>query len=315
MRLMSKKLRGVLKNASFWLFEFGQRFNLFIIPIHYYVPLSSTRQLRKTRDRWNRPVDLAPLPLSIDDQRRILTEWITPYEPEYRGNRTYLDGVNTRAGPGFGYIEAQALHGFIRKTRPRRIIEVGSGVSTWCILGALKLNQGESGQASQVTCIDPYPSEFLKSVPVNLKTSIVEELDVSFFDQLDAGDLLSIDSSHAVRCCGDVARMYLEVLPRLKPGVFIHIHDVMFPYMFPRDVEQVYMQSMETALLFALLAHSTHFEVLICLSLLHYSDQALLKRVFPEYVAQPNIGGLPGGDVKPFGDPRHFPSSTYLVTK
>jgi hypothetical protein len=310
-----RALRGFLKRASFWLFEFGQLFNVFILPIHYYVPLSSTRQLRKSRDRWNRPVDLTPLAFNMESQRRILKEWISPYEPEFRGNERYLDGVNNQAGPGFGYIEAQALHAFIRKTRPKRVIEVGSGVSTWCMLGALKANEREGAGSFELACIDPNPSKFLNSLPVRLQKAIVEEVDLTFFDQLEADDLLSVDSSHAVRCCGDVARIYLEILPRLKPGVFVHIHDVTFPFMFPRDVEQVYMQSMESALLFAMLADSTHFEVLICLSLLHYKEPVLLKSVFPEYNAQPNIGGLPGPDVKLFGERRHFPSSTYLVVK
>jgi hypothetical protein len=308
-------LRSWLKRASFWLFEVGQLVNIFVVPVHYYVPLSSTRQLRKSRDRWNRPVDLTPIPLNMETQRRVIEEWIAPYEREYRGNKTYIDGVNKHAGPGFGYIEAQALHAFIRKTRPRRIIEVGSGVSTWCMLAALQANEEEGGGEFQLACIDPNPSKFLSLLPVRLNKAIVEDVDLSFFDRLEANDLLSIDSSHAVRCCGDVARIYLEVLPRLKPGVFVHIHDVTFPYMFPRDVEQVYMQAMETALLFAMLANSTHFEVIICLSLLHYNDPALLKKVFPEYEAQPNVGGLPARDVKLFGDKRHFPSSTYLVTK
>ena len=312
---MTKALKSTIKNASVWLFEFGQLFNIFLVPVHYYVPLASTRQLRRSRTRWNRPVDLTQLPLDMENQRRNLTSWIAPYESEYRGNKTYLEGVEKQAGPGFGYIEAQALHGFIRKTAPRRIVEIGSGISTWCMLAALEANRKENDKPFELSCIDPNPSKFLSSLPVQLHTAIVEDVDLEFFDRLEAGDLLSINSSHTVRCCGDVARIYIEILPRLKSGVFVHIHDVMFPYMFPRDVEQVYTQSMETALLFAILANSTRFEVLISLSLLHYKDPTLLKRAFPEYDPQPNIGGLPGKDVKQFGERRHFPSSTYLLVK
>jgi hypothetical protein len=308
-------LRGQLKRASFWLFEFAQFFNLFITPIHYYVPLSSTRQLRKTRERWNRPVDLAPLGFDVEKQRRILREWIAPFEPEYRGNKTFIDGVNNHAGPGFGFVEAQTIHAFIRKTRPRRVIEIGSGVSTWCMLAALKLNEKDGSQPFELSCIDPNPSGFLKSLPVRLQNSMVEDVDLSFFDQLEPNDLLQVDSSHVVRCCGDVARIYTEIIPKLKPGVFVHVHDVTFPYMFPRDVEHTYTQAMETALLFALLAHSPRYEVLMCLSLFHHVDQKMLKAVFPEYDPQPNIGGLPGSDVEMFGERRHFPSSVYMVVK
>lgn len=308
----AKSLRSAAKRASFQLFELGQIFKMFIVPVHYYVPLSSTRELRRTRSRWNHPVDLSSLPLDPEKQRQIVTEWIAPYEPEYRGNRIYREGVDRRAGPGFGYIEAQAIHGFIRKTKPRRLIEIGSGVSTWCMLAALAMNRDEGGESSELACIDPYPSSFLRDMPVQLRESIVEEVELSFFDQLQPGSLLSIDSSHAVRCCGDVARIYTEILPRLRPGVFVHIHDITFPYLFPRDVEQTYTQAMETALLFATLSHSTHFEILFCLSHLHHTEPGLLKRVFPDYDPQPNEGGLPGPNVQQFGEPRHFPSSIYL---
>jgi predicted O-methyltransferase YrrM len=312
---MRKAVRSIIKRASFWLFEVGQLFNIFIVPMHYYVPLSSTRELRKTRNRWNRPVDLSSLPLSREKQGQVLKNWIAPFEPEYRGNRTYLEGVQNHAGPGFGYIEAQALYAFIRKTRPRRIIEVGSGVSTWCMLAALNANEKEGAGTYSLSCVDPNPSSFLSALPVHLQKAIVEEVDLDFFDQLEANDLLSIDSSHAVRCCGDVARIYLEILPRLKPGVFVHIHDVTFPYMFPRDVEQTYTQSMEAAVLFTMLSNNARFEILFCLSLLHYEDPSTLKAVFPDYDPQPNLGGLPGKDVRQFGDKRHFPSSTYLLVK
>jgi hypothetical protein len=308
-------MRSIAKRASFWLFELGQVFKIFIVPVHYYVPLSSTRELRSDRARWNRPVDLSWLPLDREKQREILTEWIAPFETEYRNNKRYIEGVTSHAGPGFGYIEAQAMHAFFRKTKPRRVIEVGSGVSTWCMLAALGMNEKEIDEPFELSCIDPNPSGFLQTMPVHLHKSIVEEVDLAFFDRLEQGDLLSIDSSHAVRCCGDVARIYTEILPRLKPGVFVHIHDIMFPYMFPRDVEQTYTQAMETALLFTSLAHSKHFEVLFSLSLLHYTDQELLKCVFPEYNPQPNVGGLPGKGVRQFGEERHFPSSTYLVTR
>jgi hypothetical protein len=308
-----KRVKSLAKRASFWLFELGQLFKIFILPVHYYVPLSSTRELRKCRARWNQPVDLSSLPLDLEKQRQILIEWVAPFEPEYRANKRYLEGSRSGAGPGFGYIEAQAIHAFLRKVKPKRVVEIGSGVSTWCMLAALEMNRSEAGEIFRLSCIEPNPSDCLRTMPVQLEQQIVEEVDLAFFDQLESGDLLSVDSSHAVRCCGDVARIYTEILPRLKPGVFVHIHDITFPYMFPRDVEQSYTQAMETALLFASLSHSRHFKVLFCLSLLHYTEPDLLKRVFPDYDPQPNQGGLPAEGVHQFGEQRHFPSSIYLV--
>jgi predicted O-methyltransferase YrrM len=243
-------------------------------------------------------------------QQELLVSWIKPYEHEYRGNRTYAKAMLNHIGPGYGYIEAQALHGFIRKTKPKRVIEIGSGISTICILAALRSNQAETGEPFEVTCIEPNPYPGLIGMAIKLIVKLVEQVELSTFDSLQAGDLLFIDSSHAVRPCGDVSRIYLEIFPRLKSGVFIQIHDIYIPYAFGRDVHESYIQSMETALLIAALTYSYRYRILLCMSFMHYTDPEALSDTFPEYRPQPNDGGLHKGDVEP---DRHFPSSTYIT--
>lgn len=304
----ARKIRAGLKRLAFIVFDFGQIFNVFILPKHYYAPISATRTLRANTASWNHPIDIRFLPLSDATQRNVLTTWIAPFAPEYRGNRIYRDAVQKLAGPGYGPIEAQCLHGFIRKVRPKRIIEVGSGVSTMCMLAAVELNVRDGGPPCQLTCIEPNPSPLLRSAQVTLLDRPVEDVDLSLFDQLEAGDLLFIDSTHAFRPAGDVSRIYLEILPRLKSGIYIHIHDIYIPYAFQRDVHRTFMQSMETALLIAMLAHSTRYDILLCMSYLHYYAPDLLKQCFSEYVPQSNDGGLETSNGQ-----YHFPSSTYLL--
>lgn len=304
-----RALRNSLKRMAFTLFDFAQILNLYIMPKHYYVPISATRALRANKASWNRPIDIRYIPLSLDTQRDVLTTWIAPFEAEYRDNRAYLEASRTLAGPGYGPIEAQALHGFLRKNRPKRIIEIGSGVSTFCMLQALRENEREGEPSSSLICIEPNPSSALRSATVQLFDLPVEDVELSLFDQLEAGDLLFIDTTHAVRPVGDVSRIYLEILPRLKSGVYIHIHDIYIPYSFQRDLDRTFMQSMETALLIAMLAHTTRYNVLLCMSHLHYTDPDLLKSVFAQYVPQSNDGGLS----KVPNAVGHFPSSTYLV--
>jgi hypothetical protein len=303
-------IRQALKNFSFVLFDLLQRFGLFLLPVHYYVPIASTVQLRATKDIWNHPIDVSSLPMTHTAQKQILMSWIKPYEHEYRGNRTYLEAAQNQMGPGYGYIEAQALHGFIRKAKPRRVIEIGSGISTTCMLAALRMNQSETGQAFELTCVEPYPYPQLINMPITLIAKPVERVDLSLFDSLQAGDFLFIDSSHAVRPCGDVSRIYLEILPRLKSGVFCQIHDIYIPYAFGRDVHHSYIQSMETALLIAALAHSNRYRILLCMSFMHYVDPESLGDAFAEYRPQRNDGGLATDDSEPN---RHFPSSIYLT--
>jgi predicted O-methyltransferase YrrM len=304
-------LRKLLKKVTLNLFEIAQIFGFYITPKHYYVPLASTRALRASRAKWNHPFDMSPVNISLSEQIEIAETWIAPYEPEYSGNAVFHKAVLSGAGPGYGYIEAQALHGMLRKLAPRRVIEVGSGVSTMCMLAATHLNESEGRGLTEVTCIEPHPSDLLRHAKVRLIEQYVEDVDLEIFDQLQLGDLLFIDSSHAVRPCGDVVRLYLEILPRLNRGVIVHIHDIFFPYLFQRNVDRTYMQWMETALLAALLFHSPRYRVMLCLSQLHYSAPEILKRVFPEYSPQPNDGGLIGMGARQDGTD-HFPASIYI---
>jgi predicted O-methyltransferase YrrM len=306
-------LRAALKRMSFVAFDIGQLLGVYVMPKHYYVPISPTRKLRATKRSWNRPVDVSYFPLCLERQKSVLTEWIAPFKSEYLSNSTYVEATKLLAGPGYGPVEAQALHGFVRKTRPKRIIEIGSGVSTICLLKAAGDNQKDGGGSCEVTCVEPNPSAVVRSAPVRLLDVPVEDVDLSLFDGLEAGDLLFIDSSHSFHPLSDVSRIYVEILPRLRSGVYIHIHDIYIPYVFQRDIDRTFMQSTETALLMAMLAHSKRYEILLCMSYVHYSEPELLKEIFPQYVADANDGGLSKASTN--GKAGHFPSSTYLLVK
>jgi predicted O-methyltransferase YrrM len=306
-------LKAALKRVSFAAFDVGQLFGVYIMPKHYYVPISPTRKLRATKTAWNRPVDISYLPLCLKRQETVLNEWIAPFKSEYTNNDTYTEASRQLAGPGYGPIEAQVLHGFVRKIRPRRIIEVGSGVSTICLLRAVSDNEKDGEPPCTLTCVEPHPSAVVRGARVTLLDVPVEDVELSLFDQLQSGDLLFIDSTHSFSPLSDVTRIYVEILPRLKPGVYVHIHDIYLPYVFQRDIDRTFMQSTETALLMAILAHSNRYEILLCMSYLHYYEPRLLKEMFPQYVADENDGGL--SKVSSNGSSGHFPSSIYLVVR
>jgi Methyltransferase domain len=245
-------------------------------------------------------------------QLETLSRACSPFQKEYAGNRFYLEAVSRQAGPGYGYIEAQALHGFIRCFKPRRIFEVGSGVSTWCIRSAANLNEQETGEAMSITCIEPNPTAFIKSLSgITLIPQTVQTVPFEAFTELANGDLLFIDSSHTVKTGSDVNFLILEILPRLQRGVFVHIHDINLPYDHPRDVLNNFYHSQETSLVHAFLIGNSKVSIVFCLSLLHYERRAQLAEIFPEYDAEPNVNGMRVG--RPFEQPtKHFPSSLYL---
>jgi predicted O-methyltransferase YrrM len=295
------------KKLLFKVHQSALRAGFFVLPKHYYTPIADINELARTQAVWAQRSSMTGIETDTGQQASRLREIIQPFEPEYRLNGAYKEGMTNGFGPGYGYIEAQCLHGVLRWLKPKRVIEVGSGVSTYCTLKAVELNAAE-GHPAEITCVEPFPSSYIRDNPkINLIPRKVEELNPAEFDKLERGDFLFIDSSHAVKPCGDVAHLYLKVLPRLKPGCVIHIHDIYFPYAFQRDLLYGLFQIMETAMLQALLTNNNRLEILFSLSMLHYDAQDVLKTVFPEYRPAADVNGLSQPDAV-----GHFPSSIYL---
>lgn len=307
---LKKRLRTGTRHAMLQVHEAGSRLGLFVLPKHYYVPLPDLRELRRTRDRWARRSDMLGVSVDLGAQQRAFEQMVLPFEAEYRGNRAYHAAVAGACGPGFGPIEAQALHGFLRSARPRRIIEVGSGVSTFCMIEAIGRN-ADDGRPASLTCVEPYPSAWLQQAPVTLVRQRVEDVDLALFQTLEAGDFLFIDSTHALRVGGDVLQIVLEILPRLQPGVHVHFHDIYFPFDFQRDVDRSIFQWLETALLHAYLVGNSKVEILFCLSQLHYDRPDTLRHAFSSYRPEAGANGLRPDSAE---SGSHFPSSLYLRT-
>jgi hypothetical protein len=300
---------GLKSNVQGLVYEAGLKVGMIILPDHYYNPVANTANLRRKR-QWMQRSSLQGLAIDLDAQMRRLRDMCLPYRSEYQGNPSFREATQGHFGPGYGYIEAQALHAVMRSLKPSRIIEVGSGVSMYCMLEACRLNQADTRQNARLTCIEPYPSAWLLGAPVELLKQPVQETDLSIFSQLAENDLLFIDSTHAVKIGGDVPFLYLEVLPRLRAGVIVHIHDIYLPYNYQRDADRAFYQWMETSLLQTFLAFNTCFDIEFCLSHLHYDRREALREIFPEYIPQADEGGLKGNLRR--GCVGHFPSSIYL---
>jgi hypothetical protein len=128
------------------------------------------------------------------------------------------------------------------------------------------------------------------------------------YSQLQAGDLLMIDSSHSVKTGSEVIRIYLDIIPSLAAGVFVHIHDVFLPYAYSRTVLNDYYDWQETTLLTALLTGNDCLRVLCCQSALHYARPDELRSVLSSYRPQRGSDGLG------VGQPGDFPASMWLRT-
>ncbi len=124
----------------------------------------------------------------------------------------------------------------VRYKKPNNVIEIGSGYSTLLVSKALKKYQNEDNSYKyDHICIEPYEQSWLEKLNLKVIRKKVEECDRDLFSKLEAGDLLFIDSSHMIRPQGDVLFEYLELLPTLKAGVIVHIHDIFSPKDYPEN--------------------------------------------------------------------------------
>lgn len=199
------------------------RWGYHIRPIHYYEPLPDFRSI--TAEQISRRRSYPGIHFAWESQF-ALVDALTGYRDEVRSLNFDFENVF------FSGFDAVVYYALIRHLRPKRIIEIGGGHSTQIAAQAIERNG-----AGRLTCIEPYPEDRLLNAKLNLELiqRRVEEIDVEFFLSLEANDILFIDSSHTVKFGSDVCYEFLEILPRLKPNVWIHVHDIFFPHDYPAD--------------------------------------------------------------------------------
>ena len=255
----------------------------------YYSVLPSTQSLQKNMGRWFKPSGLAGVRYDLDSMKERLARLTESYGGEFKGLPPYAENKSKGYGPGYTAVDARLLYYMMRELKPRRYIEVGSGLSTYYTSLAAKRN-GEEGSPVRITCVEPFPYEALYTVEgIEVIAREAQDVPEEVFDQLEAGDVLFIDSSHVVKIDGDVPYLYLEILPRLKKGVFVHIHDIPFPYNVPYPPQLwVFGQQWpsfwnEAMLLQAFLCYNDAFDILMSLPLLRHYDEPFLKARIPDY--------------------------------
>ncbi|MDP3234840.1 MAG: class I SAM-dependent methyltransferase [Myxococcales bacterium] len=158
----------------------------------------------------------------------------SPFKPE--GQDPALRGVFSNTM--YCGTEGTLLHYMMRHLRPKRVVEVGCGYST-CF--AFDTNERFFGGQVQFTLVEPYTERLRQLVrpgdleKVELLESPVQRVPRAVFERLEANDILFIDSTHVAKVGSDVNFLLFEILPLLRKGVFIHIHDVFYPFEYPKD--------------------------------------------------------------------------------
>lgn len=267
------------------------RMGVFPISRHYYEPQFDFRETRGSFSEnrplsgidWNIPGQLALLEsLTFSDELRDL-----PIE-EPAELRFYLHNDYFEAG------DAEYWYQLIRRKKPRNIYEIGSGYSTLMAIEAIKKNQQEDAAYNcNHLCIEPHEMAWLEKTGVVITRKKVEDIPVSLFCDLEENDILFIDSSHMIRPQGDVLFEYLQILPSLKQGVIVHLHDIFSPRNYPHSwlVDDVKFWN-EQYLLEAFLTHNASWKVIGALNFLHHNHHHELKQVAPFLVPEMEPGSF-----------------------
>jgi hypothetical protein len=254
------------------------RFGVGVIRHHYSEPLVSPKNLPALQDE---PRYLPGIDLRIAEQIALVAKFSYadellsfPLKPA-RGEFGYWNGYYE---PG----DAEMYYNFIRHFKPARILEVGSGHSSLIARKAIARNQSDDrAYRCGHVCIEPYERSWLEKCGIEVVRQRVELCPPTLFERLEANDILFIDSSHVLRPQGDVTHLYLSVLPRLNPGVLVHVHDVFTP----RDYLSKWVGEgrlwNEQYILEALLSGNDRFRVLLALNMMAHDHPEALVNACP----------------------------------
>jgi predicted O-methyltransferase YrrM len=263
-----------------------------LFPIgHFYSPIADPADIRAREDRiWARADTMPGIDLKVERQLALLPE-LARYTPEIAWPVDKPDNPTAYfyGNDQYPVLDAEFLYAALRHFRPKTVIEIGSGFSS---LITAEVNRRHRGGAMTFHCVEPYPRQFLIDGVDGISSLVrskVEDVELAFFDQLEAGDLLFIDSSHVSKVGSDVNYLFFEVLPRLRPGVLVHIHDIFLPDEYPKVwvIDQGRNWN-EQYLVRAFLQFNTAWEVLWAAHFMGTRHTAAVQATFPRY---PQLGG------------------------
>ena len=254
----------------------------FVLPGHFYSPIPELEEVRGNEENiFNRAAKVIPgISLNESGQVELLEKFVAYYRkmPFYSektdGLRYFL------ANDYYNHADGIFLFCMIMHVKPRRIVEVGSGYSSCAMVDTNELFFGGS---ILLTFIDPFPDRFLslleehEAAKLDVISNRVQDVRIELFDQLRAGDILFIDSSHISKVGSDVNYIFFEILPRLKKGVYVHFHDIFFPFEYPKSWIYSGRAFNECYVLRAFLQFNSHFKIMLF--------NAFLEQFYKEWLA------------------------------
>jgi predicted O-methyltransferase YrrM len=238
---MGKGIKKFVREHSYvkGLFMKINPFNLNVPPGHFYSPIPDIKDVKAREEKiFTSSKDIYGVDLNVEVQQSLAAEFKKIYE-----SLPFRD----EPGNGFRYYYKNEMYGtssgallfcMLNFLKPRRIIEVGSGYSSALMLDT---NEHVFSKSIDLTFIEPYPLRLKKLLKpsdyqnVRIIEKRLEDVDFEVFSELEPNDILFIDSTHIAKIGSDVNTLIFEILPRLKKGVYVHIHDILYPFEYPKD--------------------------------------------------------------------------------
>lgn len=269
------------------------RYLSFAPPGHFYSPIPDYESIKSGSHRYFNPGNkeipglYLNLPWQLDLLKRfseLRSEIPWPAEDKDPEQRFHFDNIY------FSYGDAVTLYCMMREYRPKRIVEVGSGYSSAAMLDVDTLFLNDD---TAFLFIDPHIQrlkELLRKEDldrIRLNEQPVQQVPDTEFTALEKNDILFIDSSHVSKAGSDVGHLIHRVLPNLAAGVIVHIHDIFWPFEYPKKWLKAGRAWNEAYLVLAFLQFNPAFEILFFNSYLEKHHKKLLQQKLPLMLRQP----------------------------
>lgn len=256
-------------------------------PGHYYSPIPDIEEI-KAREGviWRRESAKEIPGIDLNEQAQLelldqLKQYHSdqPFTEDKIANRRYYF-----ANDFFSFCDGIIYYCMLRHLKPKRVIEIGSGFSS-CVL--LDTNELFFDSTIQCTFIEPNPERLYSLLgPADLdKVRVIpgqlQDVDLGYFSELSAGDILFVDSSHVSKTGSDLNMVLFQILPALPVGVHIHFHDVYYPFEYPREFVYLQWAWNELYLLRAFLSYNRDFLITVFPSFLERFHGERLQDALP----------------------------------
>ena len=217
-----------------------EQYKTWVPPGHYYSPIASLSEVKSNEDRIFRTMEREILGIDLfeAEQLDLLSQFGTYYAELPFGDYKQENLRYFFENPSYSYSDAIFLYCMMRHIRPKKIVEVGSGYSSCAIL-----DTNELFFDNEISCtfIDPYPQLLLSLINDSDKDRVkiiqkrLQDIEVERFSMLSAGDMIIIDSTHISKVDSDVNYIFFKLLPHMNRGIYVHFHDIFYPFEYPKE--------------------------------------------------------------------------------